>query len=331
MVKKSKLKLIGITLGAILAAFVVGFMVWYTLNLRPVGTGEAASFTIKKGQSAGSIAKELQKAKLIRSAAAFNIYITVQGVRGALQAGAYTLTPTQSTRTVAGILSRGQITTNQLVVPEGTTAAKISELVSKKGITKAQFEAALEEKYDYDFLAARPAGAPLEGYLFPDSYQLGKETTATQLVESMLENFNRKQKQISKEKLAAQNLTLHQAITLASIVEEEAITTEDRKIVAQVFLKRLRIGMAMQSDVTVDYAASLKGTTFNLSLDSPYNTYKYAGLPLGPICNPGLDSIQAVLSPASTDYLYFISDKSQKMHYAFTQAEHDHNVAKYLR
>jgi UPF0755 protein len=191
--------------------------------------------------------------------------------------------------------------------------------------------------YSNQFLNARPAGATLEGYLFPDTYLIAPSTTPQHLVQSMLNNFERRVTPELVSGLSKQGLNLHQGVTLASIVEKEANKDEDRAKVAQVFLKRMRMGMKLDSDVTVQYAAGLepdaqKETAENIrTLDSPYNSYRYAGLPPGPICSPGLSAIRAVINPARTDFLYFVADKDGSTHFAKTFAEHQANINKYLR
>ncbi len=170
----------------------------------------------------------------------------------------------------------------------------------------------------------------MEGYLYPDSYDLPLNPDAKQLVGQMVDNFDKKVTPQLRTVYAAEGLTLHQAVTLASIVEKEVPSTSDRQIVAGIFLKRLQLGMPLESDVTVHYAADQLGVDFSTNLDSPYNTYKHAGLPPAPICNPGIGALTAVATPTSSDYLYFLAGSDGNTHFAKTFAEHQQNIQKYL-
>lgn len=320
-----------IATASLLMIIILSFAFWYRLQLRPVGADRALNFEIQAGQSAGEIADRLESLQLIRSRSAFVIFVTSRGIRNKLQAGTYTLSPGQSTTVIAGILSKGAVSTDQLVVPEGFTLAKIIQLAAKKGIDEASMRAAIAMPHSNGFLATKPATIDLEGYLFPDSYQVGRHTTAEQLVNAMLTDFDHRVGSDIRQAFSAQGLSLHQGITLASIVEKEVPSEVDRPIVAGIFMNRLAAKMPLESDVTVEYAATLYGVPFDTKLDSHYNTYKYPGLPVGPVCNPGISAIIAAARPAKTDYLYFLAGKDRKTHYARTFAEHEQNIQKYLR
>jgi UPF0755 protein len=295
----------------------------YRLELRaPATTGAAQSFHVKAGQSAPSVATGLKAAGLIRHRDVFITYLNLHGLRGRLQAGSYSIAPTLSAPQVADMLANGRTVADRLVVPEGYRISQIEALAADYGIAKSEFRAAL---------AARSTGAGLEGYLFPDSYEVTPATTAAQLVEAMLANFNRRVGPAYVQAFSKQGLTLHQALTIASLVEREVNIAADRPIVAQIFLKRFRLGMPLGSDVTTEYASDLAGVPFNLDINSPYNTRKFAGLPPGPICNPGLNALDAVAQPAATDYLYFLSGKDGKTYFAKTLAQHEDNIVRHLR
>jgi UPF0755 protein len=230
-------------------------------------------------------------------------------------------------------ISRGIVVNKAFLVKEGETLKQLEVSANEQWLRGGDLPAALAEPYSNQFLSGRPAGASLEGYLFPDTYQIAPSTTPQQLVQAMLDNFGRK---VSPELVGGfqkQGLTLHQGLTLASIVESEVAHEADRPLVAQVFLKRLRQGMKLESDVTANYGATQLGiTSFSdiKSINSPYNTYLHTGLPPGPICNPGLSAMSAVANPAATDYLYFVADKAGNTYFAKTYTEHQANVAKYL-
>ena len=309
----------------------------YRFELRAPGPSGVAGtsaipFTIKPGQTVPQIVDSLKSAGLIRDRLMFTVYISLHGLRAHLQAGTYELKLTQSADQIAGVIAGGKTTSRKIIIPEGYTIAQIKKLAVQVGIPAADFTAATspEASYPQAFLAGRPAGIGLEGYLFPDSYELTSITTAHQLVSAMLDNFGRRVASVYQAPFAIENLTLHQGLTLASIVEREVSSAADRPIVAQIFLSRLRAGATLGSDVTVQYAADQLGVPFDINLDSPFNTRLHAGLPPGPICNPGTGALDAVANPAKTDYLYFLAGKDGKTHFAKTYAEHQRNVQLYL-
>ena len=305
------------------------------MMLQPVdrGNDKEIGYYLNAGTSVADLAQDLKSDGLIRSQKAFTVYVTITGQRRNLQAGNYLLKPSQSSMDIARMLSTGRVAQNTLVVPEGYTLKQIERGMIEKGISATDFQNALTQPYESALLAERPTGnSSLEGYLFPDSYELTKPANAEKAIQAMLDNLEEKlEAEKVKEGFAAQGLTLHQGLTLASIVEAEAGSDDQRGPIAQVFLKRLGQNGLLQSDPTIDYGASLLGTQFNLQLNSPYNTYLHRGLPPGPICNPGMQSIKAVINPAKTDYMYFLHDKGGNIHYSKTLQEHEAKVQKYLR
>jgi len=315
----------------ILVVLLGGLYLNYRLGLRPVAsTGAAREFTVATGENAPTIAQHLVDAKLLRDRNAFVTYVNFHLLRPRLKVGLYSISPTLSGSQIANLLAGGRTLTKRFVVPEGYTLVKIEAEAASIGITKAQFKAALAAPHTQTFLAVKPANVSLEGYLFPDSYQIGSATTATSLVGEMLDNFGKRVGPEYTQAFAAEGLSLHQGLTLASIVEREVNIPADRPVVAQIFLKRLKLGQALGSDVTAHYAADLLGVPFNTNLDSPYNTRRVVGLPPGPICSPGLSAMDAVAHPAGTDYLFFLSGKDGKTYFAKTYAEHQLNIKKYL-
>ncbi|HVE81103.1 MAG TPA: endolytic transglycosylase MltG [Candidatus Dormibacteraeota bacterium] len=321
--------------GSVVLGALFGFFSWYQLSLRPINlnSAESKTYVLKKGVGVEQLSRELKTKKLIRSAPAFNIYVTLHGLRSRLQAGSYEFAANESTREIAKKIAEGRVAVNRAVFPEGTTIIKMKQILGDKGINPADFDAALGQPYTYDFLASKPAEVSLEGYLFPDSYDLIKPVQAKLLVAEMLENFGAKIKESKvTDGWAAQGLNLHQGLTLASIVEREVHQEEDRPMVAQLYLNRLKRGMPLQADPTAAYAGELIGKKqLDVGIDSPYNTYKVNSLPPGPICNPGISAMRAVANPKPNDYLYFISGKDGKNHFAKTLAEHEQNIAKYLK
>jgi len=185
----------------------------------------------------------------------------------------------------------------------------------------------------YDFLEDAPGSASLEGYIFPDTYFIDASTGEEGLIKKALNNFDRKLTRELREEIDRQGKTIFEVVTLASIVEREVPSYDDKQMIADIFLKRLEAGIGLQSDATVNYVTG-KGlaqpTLDDLAIDSPYNTYKYRGLPPGPISNPGIDSIKAVIYPTSNDYYYFLTTKEGEVIYSIDYEEHLDNKAKYL-
>ncbi len=319
-----------------LLAIIGGLYGWYRWNLRPADPSQTTpvAISITKGEHLSTIAGELQAAGLIRSRWAFELYLVLNGLRSKVEAGYYVLIPADPTTTNARIITRGIVVNKAFLVPEGATIQQIENSAAETWLRGTELPAALSDSYPNTFLAARPSGATLEGYLFPDTYEISPSTTPHQLVAEMLDNFDRKVTPADVAGFKAEGLTLHQGITLASMVEKEVANPADRPIVAQIFLKRLALGMKLESDVPSLYALSLNPKLGDpaapAQVASPYNTYQNIGLPPGPICNPGLAAIGAVIHPAATNYLYFVTDKSGVTHYATTFAAHQANVAKYL-
>ncbi|GBD08135.1 Endolytic murein transglycosylase [Candidatus Thermoflexus japonica] len=311
---------------------------------QPAGTDSTpVTFVIHPGQSVMEVAEALQEAGLIRDAFLFRAYVRYYGLDREIEAGEYTLNKTMTIPQIAEALRSGRRAEWTVRIREGLRLEEVAESIAAQTHLSAQaiLEAArdgLRWRADFPFLADLPPGATLEGYLFPDTYRLARDATAEAMIRRMLENFGRK---VTPEKIAAaqaRGFTLHQVITLASIVEREAALPEERPLIASVYLNRLAAGMKLDADPTVQYALGYQPdqrtwwksplTLEDLQVDSPYNTYRYPGLPPGPIANPGLASIEAVLNPAETEYFYFMADciKKDGSHwFARTQEEHLRN------
>ncbi len=322
-------------------AVVIGLalaVAWYQINLGPASDiDKPTTFTIEAGQGPIDIGRNLESAQLIRSSKAFELYVTIHGLRRRLQSGVYALKPNEGVKNIANIIASGGVLEKRLTIPEGVTLDQIVGLAEKQGISKDDFQGALRSSYAHSFLATKPSTVDLEGYLFPDTYTLTPNLPASGLVKLMLDTFGSRVKPELETAFKARGLTLHQGITLASIIEREVSRPEDRPIVAQVIYSRLKAGQPLQIDATVIYAAKLRRTNSGAiaeaikTFESPYNTYKHTGLPPGPICSPGIPAITAAASPATTDYLFYLADKNGVTHFARTAVEHEKNIQKYLR
>lgn len=313
----------------------------YDRPLDPKGT--AVLYTVRAGDTSGKIGEEMERRRIIGNSTMFKMLVGYYGLDKDLQAGDYELGPSMNMTEIISKLHRGLIKATRVTIPEGWRLEEIADLLDRKGIfRKGDFLAAIRGDFAYAFLKGRPAGASLEGYLFPDTYEIRPLHTPADYVEMMLANFQSKYAPAMAEAAARKGLTAHQVVTLASIVEREAVRADERPVIASVFLNRLRQDMPLYADPTIQYAlandpASVARwgywkealTRLDLDLSSPYNTYRVGGLPPGPIANPGLASIKAVLEPANTNYLYFVARGDGSHAFAATKDEHDRNVARY--
>lgn len=305
--------------------------VGYALLL-PAGPSQQILVQLKPGSSAHHIAAELKSAGIIRSQYAFLMWHNLHG-RKALKAGEYSFDHPARLREVYERIVRGDIDFKTVVIPEGYNMFDIASAVEEAGLAKreeflqvARTDTGLVRDFD-------PQARSLEGYLFPDTYRFTRTQSAHDMAAAMVHRF----RQAAREIGLTQNL--HDTVILASIVEKETGIADERPEVAGVFYNRLTKNMVLATDPTVIYAALLngryRGTIYQSDLhsDSPYNTYRYAGLPPGPICSPGRASLQAALHPASTDYLYFVRDVSNSGRHSFsrTPEEHARKVSAYRR
>lgn len=311
----------------------------------PSGT-DVISVEVASGEGAGDISRRLEEAGVIQSARLFRILVALMGVEDEMVAGRYEFDRGMPTLQVIGRLRLGITTPITVTVPEGLRAEEVALVMEREGVVAAEdFRRALaSEGYDFDFLAERPPGAGLEGYLFPATYGFSRGMRAEEVVRRMLVAFDTQMTPELRREARDAGFSLHEAVTLASIVEREAVRPEERSLIAGVFLNRLRLGMPLDADPTVQYAVAgdpgsvesfgfwKRGLTMeDLHVASPYNTYMNRGLPPGPIANPGLASLEAVARPAQTDYLYFVARKDWSHAFAETFEEHLRNVEEHQR
>lgn len=296
-------------------------------------SGTEINFQIVKGEGVREISANLEKQKLISEDITFMAYLRFTGLASNIQAGEYRLSATMSPRTIADILTSGKVASKKITIPEGWTIEDIGDyLEEQKVVSKTEFITATKQDYEYDFLKDKPTGQGLEGYLFPDTYQISATVTAESIVKLMLSNFDQHLTSEIRTAISASGMDIFETVTLASVVEREVAKPEDRKTVAGVFLNRLNLGMALESCATIQYILKSNEVRFSYEqtrVESPYNTYINQGLPVGPIGNPGIDSIRAVLYPNKTGYLYFFSSEGIT-YYSKTLDEHEENISKYL-
>jgi UPF0755 protein len=312
----------------LIAACAAGCFMWYKAQLAPVSSDNSRTrVEIASGSSPGQIGLLLEEKKLIRSAFVFDIYTKVSHTRSQLQAGTYSLSPSESTETIVNHLVSGKVDNFSLTFLPGATLAENRAVLIKAGYTVDEVDAALAKTYSSPLFQDKPANADLEGYIYGETYNFDSSATVEQILEKTFSEFYGViQKNNLVEGFKKQGLTLYQGITLASIIQREVPHATDQKQVAQIFLKRLAIGMPLGSDVTYQYAAKKLGVEPSTSLDSPYNTRKVTGLPPGPIATAGVSALQAVATPASGNYLFFLSGDDDVTYYATTDAEHEENI-----
>jgi UPF0755 protein len=342
--------------GILLAIVMVGIGIWQITEtpgsvlkeepptVLPTATpGESIIITIQEGESAQEVGDNLEDEGVISSGLLFRVLVALQGYEDKLVAGDYEFERGAPTLEVVERIRHGQTAPLVVTIREGLRAEEIAELMEDKKVVSAEdFLEAIKIWYEFSFLYTKPYWANLEGYLFPDTYFFNRNMTAEEVVQQILENFDQRLDSELRQEASVAGMSVHTVLTLASIVEREAQVAEERPIIAAVFLKRLRRGMPLEADPTVQYAlgsdpASVARygywkedlTQADLEVDSPYNTYRNTGLPRGPICNPGLDSIEAVVRPAQTDYLYFVARADGSHVFAETLEEHLRNIEQY--
>lgn len=322
-------------LAAVVVAVVMAAGGWwlYSRVIEPYrGYADAEVFVdIPAGSSPSAIGARLVEAGVVRDARTFQAAIWISGRSRSLRAGEYRFDAPLHALDVIDKIARGDVYRRRLTFREGLTIGEMAEVFEARGFgVAADFRAAAGNAaliHDLD-----PAATDLEGYLFPETYALPRGTTAAAVVMQMVDGFKTALTPEIRSRAAAAGLSIRQLVTLASLVEKETSAPEERPLVAAVYANRLKIGMGMQADPTVIYALQKAGKydgnirREDLQFDSPYNTYRYAGLPPGPIAAPGKASLEASASPAAVDYLYFVSKNDGTHVFATTLAEHNRNV-----
>jgi UPF0755 protein len=323
----------------VLAAFLGGiFFVYSQIYFSHGKTQEKKIVAIKKGDNALVVGEKLKKEGIISGKYYLAIYLWKKNNLHSLVAGVYEFVPGLKISEIAQIITGGEVlpTSVPVTFPEGMTIENMATVLDKNGFSGADFISITnnppqELKDKYKFLSEIPVSKSLEGYLFPDTYFIAKDAKSEQIIDKMLDAFNDKVFLATEKEIKAQNKTLYQIITMASILEKEVNTEEDFKIVSGIFWKRLSIGQALQSDATLEYILKTKDFQHSVQqtqVDSPYNAYKYKGLPPGPISNPGIDAIMAALNPQDSKYLYFLTDPKNPKNTVYSATFEEHVVNK---
>lgn len=321
------------------AILILGGLVYYQLYISlDSGTPEKI-FTIEKGSGLSVIASQLKQEGLIKSKTAFSFYVFINGGQHKLKAGEYSLSPSMNISEIANKIIKGDVKGIKITIIEGWNINDIAEYLEGKGIfSKESFLQAIipskEIIREFSFLVDKPEKNNLEGYLFPDTYWINDKTDINEFVKMMLNNFDNRITPEMREEIASQEKTIFEIVTMASIIEKEVATEQDRQIVSGIFWRRLESHFPLQSCATIAYALGVDKWRYSINdtqVNSPYNTYKYAGLPAGPISNPGISAIDAAIYPKETGYLYFLSKPDGETVFSRTLKEHNLAIQKYLK
>jgi UPF0755 protein len=314
---------------AVLMIIIAAAVWWYNDALRPVAgeTAEAIQVEIPDGSTPTQIGQLLEEKQLVRSGVAFDIYTRLSGARSNLQAGLYTLAPSESTQQIVEHLTSGNIDQFSITFLPGATLAENRDGLIRSGFSEEEVDAALSKTYDSPLFANKPAMADLEGYIYGETYNFPAGTSVEEVLQATFAQFYTVLTENNLvDAFAQQGLNLYEAITLASIIQREVPDPNDQKQVAQIFYLRLSKDMPLGSDVTAYYGADLIGVERSVAVDTPYNTRIHSGLPPGPIATPGFTALEAVADPATGDYLYFLSGDDDETYFSRTSEEHDQNA-----
>ncbi len=309
-------------------------------------------FLIERGQGVKEISVNLEKESLIKDENFFKIYILLKGKTKKLQAGEYLISPSMTIPEITEKFVLGEIVKEKITIIEGWNVGDIAWYLENKGMFQAEelFELIgfpmidyskatdlpkpKDFSQEYDFLKDKPKNLGLEGYLFPDTYYVDRGETIEEIIRMILDNFDKKLTADLRREISDQGKTIFEIIITASLVEKEVRTIEDKKIVSGILWKRLKNGIPLQVDATIACITGKKTTRISkeeTQIDSPYNTYKYRGLPLGPISNPGFESILASVYHEDSDYLYYLSTPEGETIFSRVLEEHNIAKAKYLK
>jgi len=292
----------------LLSVFFVYQGIYYPIE---PGSDETVMFLVKKGEGAKEISINLKKQGLIRYSSLFRIYALIEDKAEELKAGEYQLSFSMNVPEIVNKLASGDRIKKIITIIEGWTIKDIA-----------------------NYLEVEELDSDLEGYLFPDTYEISPEDGIEEIIEKMLANFDKKLTLELREEITSQGKTIHEIVIMASLVEKEVRTFEDKKIVSGILWKRIESNMPLQVDATITYITGRKSTEIlkeELEIDSPYNTYKYKGLPFGPICNPGMESILAAIYPETSEYWFYLSTPEGETIFSKTLKEHSETRLKHLK
>jgi UPF0755 protein len=330
-----KKKISAIAVGALGLLLAAAFAVYIDLKefARTAASpgSEEQVLTVASGQPLAATAEELQRRQLVQSAFKFRLLARLEGYDRRLKAGEYSLKPSMTPRDILALMEKGTVRLHRLTIPEGLTLAQIAEQIEKSGLARAAD--ILMRAMDPAYARAQGIDAPsLEGYLFPETYFFPRTVTADGIIAAMLQAFRSAFPPEWERRATELGFAVHEAVTLASIIEKETGDPSERPLIASVFHNRLKRGMRLETDPTVIYAIKdFDGnlTRKHLETPTPFNTYIIRGLPPGPIANPGKEALKAALFPAQSDYIFFVSKNNGTHHFSTNLADHHRAVQQY--
>lgn len=330
---------------AIAIVFTTQLIIVRALDRGDASAGESVYFVVEQDESIDSIADRMKDEGLIRSPTYFRFRVRIAGLGDDIIAGRYLIDPAMSTTQIIHLItSRDAALAQEAQVRfvEGWRTEQYAEALAEAGVisSTSEFMAATREPKwndDFAFLHTRPSGVALEGYLFPDTYNFRLDSTPDDVLTTLLTTFQERVEPEAITETDQMGMTLHQVITIASIVEREAVLPEERPVIASVYYNRIRAGMPLQADPTVQYELGASGNWWpelspeDIQQNGRYNTYLNPDLPPGPICNPSLASIEAALRPEQSDYIYFVARGDGSHAFAVTAEEHERNVEEFVK
>lgn len=313
--KKASVVFIGIIV------ILVGFFIWWQYGNSPVDQKDESSkiFVVPKGAAVRAIANDLKQQDLIRDPVIFFLYVKKNNLETKIQAGSHKLSPSMSLKQVIDSMQSGSVDV-WVTIPEGYRSEEIAETLAQTLDT-----------YDESWISALKSE---EGFLFPDTYLVPRDAEVQTIINIMKNNFSAK---VTEAGIDPEAGNIVEIVTIASLIEREAITDDEKPMISSVINNRLNEDMGLDIDATLQYITGTSGSWWEVptgeerTIDSPYNTYRYAGLPPGPIANPGIEAIKAAVNPAQSSYFYYIHDTTGKSHFAQTLDQHNDNVNTYLR
>jgi UPF0755 protein len=336
----------------LLVIVLLGTWLWYSyqINTPLASSNDQKSFEIKAGSAVNTVSQQLLDQGLIKNKFYFELYVWLNNLQHNFVSGKFTLSPGMGVKEIVAVVTKTGSTDKAVTLKEGWSNKQIAEFLDQQGLVKKDdflnyvTSGYFNLKGEFDFLKDIPSSASLEGYLFPDTYNFFNNSSNEQIVKKILSTgFDKRVTEKIRADILNQGKNLYDVVTLASIIEKEVRwydngnfkekNSEDMKMVADIFLKRLKDGIPLQSDATINYLTN-KGSDQpsleDLKINSSYNTYLNKGLPPGPIANPSLYAIEAVVYPTSNPYYYFLTAKDGQVIYSKTYEEHLQNKHKYL-
>ena len=318
---------------ALAAAAVAGTFGWLASSPAPALRQGPLIVNLPPHEGVLGISRHLAEAGVVRDPATFVIVVLLRGSTRHLKAGEYEVPRDATPWDVAVLVESGRVRQHLVLHPEGASVAELGHVLQGEGLATA--EAVARTASDPKFLQSQGIEATsAEGYLFPDTYQFVRGMTTEEMLGRMVQRLHAKLTPELRARARARGLSVHQLLTLASIIEREAVDRSEMRLISAVFWNRLHRDMPLQADPTVQYAVAKERralTRADLAIDHPYNTYRHTGLPPGPIASPGLGAIEAALDPAPVDYLYFVKRDDRRHHFSTTVGEHNAAVARYRR